>query len=95
MHKQLSEKDIEQYLAKKVKAMGGRAYKFVSPGNDGVPDRLVCLPGGKLCFVELKAPGKKTTALQDIQISRLISMGFAVYVADSKELVDTLLEVVM
>ncbi len=42
------EKMIEQKLRNEVKALGGRAYKFVSPGNDGVPDRLVVLPGGKV-----------------------------------------------
>lgn len=95
MRKQVSEKSIEQYLVKKVKAMGGRAYKFVSPGNDGVPDRLVCLPGGKVCFVELKAPGKKPSDLQLVQLGRLRDMGCQIAVVDSKELVDTLLEVIL
>ena len=44
------ESEIEQKLREKVKAMGGRAFKFVSPGNSGVPDRLVVLPGGKVRF---------------------------------------------
>lgn len=90
-----SEKSIEQYLVKKVKEKGGRAYKFVSPGNDGVPDRLVCLPGGRICFVELKAPGKQPTKLQQLQLERLRGLGFQTAVVDSKELVDTLLEVVL
>lgn len=41
-----TEKDVEQYLCKRVKEMGGKAYKFVSPGNAGVPDRLVVVPTG-------------------------------------------------
>lgn len=41
------------------KKMGGWAVKFSSPGLDGMPDRLVLFPGGKLGFVELKAPGKR------------------------------------
>lgn len=89
------EKSIEQYLVKRVKELGGRAYKFVSPGNDGVPDRIVCLPGGKVCFVELKAPGKTPTELQKVQLSRLREIGCQTAVIDSKELVDTLLEVVL
>lgn len=55
----MRESTIEAYLRDRVKELGGKAYKFVSPGNDGVPDRLVCLPGGRAVFVELKAPGKK------------------------------------
>lgn len=49
---------IEKALVKEAKSRGGMAVKFVSPGFDGVPDRLVLLPGGKCAFVELKAPGK-------------------------------------
>lgn len=83
-----SEKQIEQYLVKRVKELGGKAYKFVSPGNAGVPDRLVCLPGGKMVFVELKAPEKKPTALQIVKHRELQNLGFRVLVIDSKELVD-------
>lgn len=50
-----AEKTIEQKLVRAVKLMGGLAPKFVSPGLDGVPDRIVLLPGAKLAFVELKA----------------------------------------
>lgn len=80
-----SEKQIEQYLVKRVKASGGKAYKFVSPGNAGVPDRLVCLPGGRIIFVELKAPGKKPTPLQLAKHRELQRLGFRVLVIDSKE----------
>ena len=55
----LSERDIEQRLVKAVKAKGGLAPKFVSPGFDGVPDRIVLLPRGRIAFVELKAKGRK------------------------------------
>ena len=51
----MRERDVERYLRERVKQLGGRAYKFVSPGNNGVPDRIVMLPGGKLFFVELQA----------------------------------------
>lgn len=82
-----SEKQIEQYLVKRVKEMGGKAYKFVSPGNAGVPDRLVCLPGGRIVFVELKAPGKKPTPLQLVKHRELQNLGFKVLVIDSKEMI--------
>lgn len=84
----MRENTIEAYLRDEVKKIGGRAYKFVSPGNDGVPDRLVCLPGGRAIFVELKAPGKKPTKLQELQQKILRDMGFDVWVLDSKERVD-------
>jgi len=83
-----TEKQIEQYLVKQVKKLGGRAYKFVSPGNSGVPDRLVCLPGGRIIFVELKAPGKKPTPLQLAKHRELHRLGFTVLVLDSEELID-------
>lgn len=84
----MRESMIEAYLRDRVKELGGKAYKFVSPGNDGVPDRLVCLPGGRVVFVELKAPGKTPTKLQRIQQSRLEDLGFSVWTLDSKKAVD-------
>ena len=50
----MREKDIEKILVNGVKDVGGRAYKWVSPGNNGVPDRIVILPEGRIVFVELK-----------------------------------------
>jgi len=55
------EKYIEKKLVAEVKKMGGIAAKFISPGLDGMPDRLVLLPLGKMAFVELKAPRKETS----------------------------------
>lgn len=60
----MREKTIEQHLVKAVKNSGGIAPKLVSPGFDGMPDRLVLLPGGKIGFVEVKAPGKEPRPLQ-------------------------------
>lgn len=59
----MREKLIEQKLVKAVKAAGGLCPKFVSPGMAGMPDRLVLLPGSRLAFVEVKAPGKKPRPL--------------------------------
>jgi hypothetical protein len=58
------EKDIEKYLVKRVQAVGGKAYKFVSPSNRGVADRIVCLADGTAHFIELKRPGGKVSPLQ-------------------------------
>jgi hypothetical protein len=58
------EKDIEKYFMRRVAQVGGRAYKFVSPSNRGVSDRVVCLPDGTTHFIELKRPGGKLSELQ-------------------------------
>jgi len=79
----MREQEIELQLVRAVKKMGGRAVKFMSPGFDGMPDRLVLLPGGKCGFVEVKAPGKKPRALQLVRHEMLKSWGFKVYVLDA------------
>lgn len=84
----LRERDIEEYLRQRVKVAGGRAYKWVSPGNAGVPDRIVMLPGGRTAFVELKAPGKKPSPLQIAQGKKISNLGQVVVVIDSKQGVD-------
>ena len=76
------EKTIEYKLKSAVKAMGGIAPKFISPGFDGVPDRLVLLPHGRFAFVELKAPGKKMRPLQVRRKRQLEQLGFLVYCID-------------
>lgn len=93
--KKVSEKTIETYLREEVKKLNGRAYKWESPGNAGVPDRIVLLPTGKVYFVELKAPGKKPTPLQIAQHRKLEMLGHNVYVLDSKEAVDEFIKEVM
>ena len=80
-----AEKTIEQKLVRAVKLMGGLAPKFVSPGLDGVPDRIVLLPGSKLVFVELKADGKKLRPLQVRRKRQLEALGFSVYCVSSTE----------
>ncbi|EHL08777.1 VRR-NUC domain protein [Desulfitobacterium hafniense DP7] len=87
----MREHDIEKYLRERAKEKGGTAYKWVSPGNSGVPDRIVMLPGLPDLFVELKAPGKEPTALQLAQHHRLRKLGRHVMVIDSKEGVDRLM----
>ncbi|MEG2869954.1 MAG: VRR-NUC domain-containing protein [Clostridium sp.] len=71
----MREKEIEKILVDEVKKLGGRAYKWVSPGNDGVPDRIVILPGQRLIFVELKTDTGKLTPLQKVQCERLADLG--------------------
>lgn len=78
----LREKEIEQKLRQSVKTMGGICPKFVSPGYDGMPDRLILLPNGKIAFAEIKAPGKKPRPIQLARHRLLKSLGFKVYVID-------------
>ena len=59
----MREHTIEQKLVAAVKQLGGIAPKFVSPGLNGVPDRIILLPGGCMGFVECKAPGKSLRPL--------------------------------
>jgi hypothetical protein len=85
------EKEIELQLVIAVKKMGGRAVKFISPGFDGMPDRLVLLPGGKCGFVEVKAPGKQPRALQRVRHEMLRAMGFKAYMLDSREQIEEII----
>jgi hypothetical protein len=84
----MREKEVESYLIRRVKKLGGVAEKFTSPGRRSVPDRLVTFPGGRVCFVEVKATGCKVTDNQARDHERRRKMGFVVFVVDSKEAVD-------
>ena len=84
------ERTVEKYLVKRVKEAGGMAPKWVSPGRSGVPDRIVFLPGGRIIFVEVKAPGKKLGPLQVHVKGQLESLGVDFRVVDSKEAVNAL-----
>lgn len=88
----MNEKFIEKKLVKTAKTMGGMALKFISPGMDGVPDRIILFPGGRMGFVELKAPGKKLRPLQMRRIAQICRLGFRVYVVDGLEQIDEVLQ---
>ena len=83
----MRESTIERKLVIEVKKRGGLAVKFVSPGLDGVPDRLVLLPGGSIAFIEIKAPGKRMRPLQQMRAKKLATLGFKVYCIDNKEMI--------
>lgn len=88
----MRENVIERQLAMAVKKMGGMAVKFVSPGLDGVPDRIVLLPDKKMAFVELKVPGKKLRPLQEKRKRQLEALGFSVYVIEGVEQIGGVLD---
>lgn len=79
------ERDIERALVREVKRQGGLCLKFVSPGWDGAPDRLVLFPGGKMIFIEVKDAGRKPRPLQERRIRQLRDLGFQTEVVDSRE----------
>ena len=81
----MRERQIEQKFVKAVKAAGGIAPKLISPGFDGMPDRMVLMPGGHIGFVEVKAPGEKPRPLQLSRHRLLRRLGFKVYVLDDAE----------
>lgn len=83
------ESEVEKKLCKRVKdELHGRAFKFVSPGQNGVPDRIVLIPMGRIYFVETKAPGKKLRRLQEWVVNLIRSLGFEVLRIDTLEKVD-------
>lgn len=82
------ESTVERRLVRAVERSGGLALKFISPGRAGVPDRLVCLPGARVVFVELKAPGGRPRPLQLKRTEELRALGFEVRVIDGPQAVD-------
>ena len=86
------ENRVENYLKKKVEKLGGKAFKWAPVGVVGVPDRMVLLPGGRIIFIELKAPGKKARKLQEYRAKQLRELGFQVECLDTIEKIDELLK---
>lgn len=83
------EKTVEKELCNRVKSdLGGWALKFVSPGQNGVPDRVILVPSGRIYFVETKAPGKKLRRLQEHVCGLIKQLGFKVLRIDTKEKVE-------
>lgn len=86
-----SEKTVEAYLVKRMKEAGGKAYKWVSPGNDGVPDRVCLFPGGRIELVELKGKGGALTPSQKKRFPELARLGRRIWVLWSRREVDLFL----
>ncbi len=78
----MKEKEIEKKLILEAKKRGGQALKFISPGFEGMPDRIVLMPEGKIAFVEVKAPGKHPRPLQMARHKLLRGLGFSVFILD-------------
>ena len=80
----MRESEIEKKVSEYAKAKGWLVYKFVSPSQRGVPDRIF-IGGGEIFFIEFKAPGKKPTKLQDKIFSKIRGELFEVYIIDNIE----------
>lgn len=87
------EKDIERKLRKAVEAQDGRCLKWVCPGWSGVPDRIVLLPGGRICFVETKRPrGGRLSKVQKKWREWLTRLGFSWWAVWDEEDLTTFLD---
>ena len=82
------ESSIEKYLSQKVKELKGMCIKFNSLSLNGLPDRIILLPNGRIYFVELKSPKKQLRPLQKAVCRRLEKLGFKPFVIDNKGKVD-------
>ena len=89
---QIREKSIEKRLVIAVRKRCGLCPKWVSPGLDGVPDRIILLPGGRIAFAELKAPGQKLRPLQLRRKAQLERLGFSVHVIDNTDQIGGVLD---
>lgn len=78
----MRERDVERKLVSAVLARDGFAPKLSCPGMDGMPDRLILLPGAHIAFSELKAPGMRLRPMQLRRKHQLEALGFRVYVVD-------------
>ncbi len=90
----MRENRIEQALVKAVKARGGICPKLVCPSFDGMPDRLILLPGCHIGFVEVKAPGKSPRPLQLSRHRLLRSLGFLVFTLDDTHSIPEILDAI-
>lgn len=88
----MREKFIEEKLKKAVKEKGGLCLKFVSPGFDGVPDRIILMPNGIMAFAELKAPGKKLRPIQKRRKMQLHRLGFKVFCIDDIDMIGGIID---
>ena len=90
----MRERIIERELVHAVRRLGGICTKLVSPGTDGMPDRMALLPGGRIAFVEVKAPGKKPRPLQLARHRQLTDLGFRVFVLDDPDRIRGILDAI-
>jgi hypothetical protein len=91
----MRESTLERKTRIAVERIGGKMPKWVSPGNNGVPDRLAILPNGVTVYVELKAPGEPLAPLQRKWRKNLLAMGHQHYKIDNEADIDRFIQEVM
>jgi hypothetical protein len=82
------EREIENYFVWTVERAGGRTYKFKSPTQRGVSDRLACMPDGSTWFVELKTKSGRLSELQKIFRDNVLDLHQKYALLNSKEMID-------
>ena len=93
--KMLTEREIERRLTDLVKKRGGLSYKFTSPNNPGVPDRIIITPAGIVWFVELKSEFGRMANIQKYQKEELEKRGANVRVIHGWDAVREFIDEVM
>ncbi len=83
---------IEQHLVREVNRRDGLCLKFNSQSMTGIPDRIILMKNGTVCFVEVKQKGKKPRPLQELRMKQLRRLGFKVYTLDEKEKIGEILD---
>lgn len=91
----MKESQIEAKLVRMVRDRGGLCYKFVSPGNPGVPDRLIITPAGRTVYVELKTETGRLASIQKWQLREMQKRGADVRVVKGMDQARALVEEVM
>ena len=88
----MNESEVERHFVWTVERLGGKTYKFTSPGRKGVADRIACLPDGSTWFVELKTKGGRLSPLQKMFAADMAALKQKYACVWTKEQIDELLQ---
>lgn len=86
------ERDVEAWMRREVEKLDGMFVKLTSPSRDGMPDRMVILPGGRIVFVELKTVRGILSRIQEWQIGALRKRGVQVCVVYGRRGAEDMME---
>ena len=84
----MKESEVELYFVWAVLSLDGITYKFKSPNQRGVADRITCLPNGDTWFVELKTKGGRLSELQKLYAKNMEKLNQKYAVLWNKEQID-------
>ena len=83
---------VEQYLIDRVAEAFPTTMCLKYEVRRNEPDRILIMPEGRTVFVETKRPGKDLRSGQVRAFKRLNDLGHEAYMANTRELVDELIE---